>query len=63
MQNFGDGTPQWEETNIGLTIADTISYGKASMLLAASRKHENFESFTGKSFKNDNHHNKVQKII
>ncbi|WP_455265766.1 TonB-dependent receptor [Phascolarctobacterium sp.] len=54
LQNFGDGTPQWEETNIGLTIADTISYGKASMLLAASRKHENFESFTGKSFKNDN---------
>ena len=54
LQNFGDGTPQWEETNIGLTIADTISYGKASLLLAASRKHENFESFTGKSFKNDN---------
>ena len=54
VQSFGDGTPQWEETNIGLTIADTISYGKASMLLAASRKHENFESFTGKSFKNDN---------
>lgn len=54
LQSFGDGTPQWEETNIGLTIADTISYGKASMLLAASRKHENFESFTGKSFKNDN---------
>ena len=54
LQSFGDGTPQWEETNIGLTIADTISYGKASMLLAASRKHENFESFTGTSFKNDN---------
>ena len=54
LQSFGDGTPQWEETNIGLTIADTISYGKASLLLAASRKHENFESFTGKSFKNDN---------
>ena len=54
VQSFGDGTPQWEETNIGLTIADTISYGKASMLLAASRKHENFESFTGKSFKKDN---------
>lgn len=54
LQNFGDGTPQWEETNIGLTIADTISYGKASLLLAASRKHENFESFNGKSFKNDN---------
>ena len=54
LQSFGDGTPQWEETNIGLTIADTISYGKASMLLVASRKHENFESFTGKSFKNDN---------
>lgn len=54
LQSFGDGTPQWEETNIGLTIADTISYGKASMLLAASRKHENFESFTSKSFKNDN---------
>ena len=54
LQNFGDGTPQWEETNVGLTIADTISYGKASMLLAASRKHESFECFTGKSFKNDN---------
>ena len=54
LQNFGDGTPQWEETNVGLTIADTISYGKASMLLAASRKHESFERFTGKSFKNDN---------
>lgn len=55
LQNFGDGTPQWEETNVGLTIADTVSYGKASLLLAASRKHEHFENMTGgKSFTNNN---------
>ena len=55
LQNFGDGKPQWEETNVGLTIADTVSYGKASVLLAASRKHENFENLTGgKSFTNNN---------
>lgn len=55
LQNFGDGTPQWEETNVGVTVADTLEYGKASLLLAASRKHEHFESFTGgKNFTNDN---------
>lgn len=54
LQTFGNGTPQWEETNVGITIADTLEYGKASLLLAASRKHEHFESFTGKSFTNDN---------
>ena len=55
LQNFGDGTPQWEETNVGLTIADKVTFGKASLLLAASRKHEHFENLTGgKSFTNDN---------
>lgn len=55
LQTFGDGTPQWEETNIGLTVADTLTLGKASVLLAASRKHEHFENLTGgKSFTNNN---------
>lgn len=55
LQSFGDGTPQWEETNVGVTIADTLELGKASLLLAASRKHESLESCTGgKNIKNDN---------
>lgn len=55
LQNFGDGTPQWEETNVGVTLADTLELGKASLLLAASHKHENFENLTGgKSFTNNN---------
>ncbi|MDY2637649.1 MAG: TonB-dependent receptor [Phascolarctobacterium sp.] len=55
LQSFGDGTPQWEETNVGLTVADTLTLGKASLLLAASKKHEHFENLTGgKSFTNNN---------
>ena len=54
LQSFGNGKPQWEETNVGVTVADTLEYGKTSLLLAASKKHEHFESFTGKSFTNDN---------
>ena len=55
LENFGAAKAQWEETNVGITIADTLEYGKASLLLAASRKHENFENLTGgKSFTNTN---------
>lgn len=55
LETFGAGKPQWEETNVGITVADTLEYGKASLLLAASRKHENFENLTGgKSFTNNN---------
>lgn len=37
-----DGVPQWIETNVGLTVADTVSYKKVDVLLAASLKHEDF---------------------
>ena len=55
LQSFGTSSPQWEETNLGITIADTIEFGKASLTLAVSRKHEHFENLTGgKSFTNTN---------
>lgn len=33
---------QWTEINTGVTFADSLSYGKWNVLLAASHKHENF---------------------
>lgn len=46
----------WNEVNTGLTIADSLSYGKWDILLAASKKHENFQNKlkTGQDVKNDN---------
>ena len=46
LQSFGNGLPTWEETNVGITVADTLEYGKASLLLAASRKHESLQSYS-----------------
>lgn len=50
----------WDEVNTGITIADSLSYGKWDVLLAASRKHENFTAYNvgaksneTKQFKND----------
>lgn len=46
---------QWEETNVGVTLADSMSYGKVNLLLAASRKHEHFENLVSPSvIRNDN---------
>ncbi len=44
-KNFGAAKPSWEETNVGITVADTMEYGKASLLLAASKKHEHMEMY------------------
>lgn len=46
----------WNEVNTGVTIADSLQYGKWSVLLAASRKHENFQNkkAVGQDVKNDN---------
>lgn len=45
--NYGAAKPSWEETNVGITVADTLEYGKASLLLAASKKHEHMEMYKG----------------
>lgn len=61
--NGGRALCNWEETNVGVTIADTLEYKKLSLLLAASRKHENIwlrgvsrGEYTGKAqqINNDN---------
>ena len=44
--NSGAAKPSWEETNVGITIADTLEYGKSSVLLAASKKHEHMEMYS-----------------
>ena len=44
--NSGAVKPSWEETNVGITIADTLEYGKSSVLLAASKKHEHMEMYS-----------------
>lgn len=44
-KNSGAAKPSWEETNVGITVADTLEYGKASLLLAASKKHEHMEMY------------------
>ena len=58
-KNFGAAKPSWEETNVGITVADTLEYGKASVLLAASKKHEHMEMYNSKgqpayTYTNDN---------
>lgn len=46
--------PAWEEMNIGVTIADSLEFGKAQLLLGASRKHENFNNLlNGQKIVND----------
>lgn len=46
--------PQWEETNVGITLADSLEYGKWEVLLAASRKHESFTNYANNThFTND----------
>ncbi len=46
----------WNEVNTGVTIADSLSYKKWDVLLAASHKHENFQNKlkVGQDVKNDN---------
>lgn len=45
----------WDEVNTGVTIADSLSYGKWDVLLVASHKHENFTNVQkGEKFQNDN---------
>ena len=47
--------PSWEETNVGITIADSLEFGKAQLFLAASRKHENFVNLiNGQKIVNNN---------
>lgn len=36
--------PQWEELNVGVTLADAMRVGKWNILLAASQKHEHFKN-------------------
>lgn len=44
----------WDEVNTGVTIADSLSFGKWDVLLAASHKHENFTNAgNGTKFQND----------
>lgn len=38
--------PSWQETNVGLTIADSMEFGKANAFVAATRKHEDFTNLT-----------------
>lgn len=46
----------WNEVNTGITLADSLQYGKWNVLLAASHKHENFQNkkTTGQDIQNDN---------
>lgn len=48
LQSFGAAKPEWEETNVGITLGDNLEYGKLQVLLAASRKHEDFNNLKGK---------------
>ncbi|MGP1469958.1 MAG: TonB-dependent receptor [Schwartzia sp. (in: firmicutes)] len=42
-------SPKWEETNIGITLADAMTFGKWNVLLAASQKREEFTNFANKT--------------
>lgn len=45
----------WTEVNTGVTIADSLNYGKWDVLLAASHKHENFQNnLNEQKIKNNN---------
>ena len=39
---------QWSEVNVGVSLMDTMSFGKWDLMLAATRKHEHFENLTNK---------------
>ena len=48
-------TLQWDEVNTGITIGDSLKFGKWNVSLAASRKHEHFENkVNGQKIKNNN---------
>lgn len=55
IPNLRTAKLQWDEVNTGITIADSLSYGKWDVLLAASHKHESFQNKakSGQDFKND----------
>ena len=37
---------QWSETNVGISLMDTMTFGKWNVLLAATRKHEDLKNHT-----------------
>lgn len=44
----------WSEINTGITLADSLAYGKWDVLLAVSRKHEHFRNeIKGQLIRND----------
>ena len=47
-------SPKWEETNVGITLADAMTFGKWNVLLAASHKHEEFENCANKTVIHNN---------
>lgn len=47
-------SPRWEETNVGITLADSMSVGKWNILLAASQKNERFENFANNTIIHNN---------
>lgn len=54
IKPFAKAALQWDEVNTGITVADSVSYGKWDLLLAASHKHENFTNVQkGNKFQND----------
>lgn len=40
---------QWSEVNVGISLMDTMSFGKWNVLLAASHKHEHLENYTNRT--------------
>ena len=48
-------TAQWNEVNVGISLMDTMSFGKWNAMLAATRKHEHFENLAKNNvIRNDN---------
>ena len=55
MPSYKPYLPQWEELNVGVTLADAMRVGKWNVLLAASQKHEHFKNISsGKTIENTN---------
>ncbi len=56
IPNLRTAKLSWNEVNTGVTIADSLSYKKWDVLLAASHKHENFQNKlkANSDIKNDN---------
>lgn len=47
--------PSWQETNVGITIADSMEFGKANLFFAVNRKHEDFTNLlNGQHIQNNN---------